>query len=393
MSCLQGLVILDFTRLLPGPLATMFLANMGAEVIKIESQKIPDYTRQYPPFIKGESASFMAFNHTKKSVVVDYTQKEGQEIILQLLEMVDILIEQFRPNFLAQFGLDYDTLHLKFPKLIYVSLTGYGQTGEYMHLAGHDLNYMGFAGTLAGNQNTSPAIPTAQISDIAGGSYMAMIGCLSALYARTHTQKGQWVDVAMLDGTIPLNINALTWFWATGEAQPREEQFLAGKLLNYNIYQTKDQKYVVLGTLEDKFWAKFCVELEKITGKNDWKNKMYDFPNASKNKTALQAVFHTENLDFWVNLGLQHDIPLTPIHEISDMMTDKHLQSRGIFQTIQHPKAGETHTINFPIKFSENPHQISTPSPLFGQNTKEYLEKMGISESAIQELLEKGIIK
>ncbi len=389
MSALKGLKILDFTRLLPGPLATMFLANMGSEVIKIENPKFPDTTRQYPPYIKSESASFMAFNHDKKSVLVDYTQTEGQEIILKFLENVDIFIEQFRPNFLAQFNLDYHTLHQKFPKLIYVSLTGYGQTGEYAHLAGHDLNYVGLAGLLAGNQNSSPTIPIAQIADIAGGSYLAMIGCLSALYARTHTGQGQHVDIAMLDATIPLSINAFTWFWATGEILSKEEQFLSGKLVNYNIYKTQDNKYVALGSLEDKFWKRFCEMIEK----NEWKNDMYDFKNMNIHKEKVQQVFSTQNADFWVNLGLKNDIPITLIQEINEVMENTHIKSREIFQEITHPKAGNITAINFPIKFSETPHKIVKSSPLLGENTQEYLRELGISENAIKELLEKKIIK
>jgi alpha-methylacyl-CoA racemase len=388
MSSLKGLKILDFTRLLPGPLATMFLANMGAEVIKIENPKFPDNTRQYPPHIKSESASFMAFNHDKKSVLVDYTQIEGQEIILKFLENVDILIEQFRPNFLTPFGLDYHTLHQKFPKLIYVSLTGYGQTGEYAHLAGHDLNYVGLSGLLGGNQNSSPMMPIAQIADIAGGSYLAMVGCLSALYARTHTGQGQHVDIAMLDATIPLSINAFMWFWATGENPPREEQFLAGKLVNYNIYKTKDDKYMALGALEEKFWKRFCEKIEK----NEWKNDMYDFNNTNQNKEKVQDIFLTQNADFWVNLGLKNDIPLTLIQEINEVMENSHIKSREIFQEIIHPKAGNITAMNFPIKFSETPHKIIKSSPILGENTQEYLKALGISENTIKELLEKKII-
>jgi len=379
-GALKGLKIIDFTRLLPGPLATMLMADMGAEVIKIESPTQQDYARDFPPFIAGESAAYLAYNRSKKSLCLDYTSPEGQQIVCKLLESCDILIEQFRPNMMARWGLDYETVRKINPKLIYVSLTGYGQTGEYCHWAGHDVNYMALAGMFSGSQNQAPQMPNAQIADIGGGSYMAVIACLSAVIARYTTGKGQWVDVAMLDGVMPLATNAIMFEWATGTALPRERSFLSGGLLNYNIYPCKEGR-IAIGTLEAKFWIKFCELIEKPA----WKNRMMPSPpdTFALHKAELETILATKTAAEWQEIALQNDLPISKIYEVKDIEQDKHLQEREMVITLEHPKAGKLKSIGVPLKFSETPAKPKWAAPLLGAHTKEVLQSIGFTEEDI----------
>ncbi len=390
-GALLGLKVIDLTRLLPGPLATMLMGDMGAEIIKVELPNSPDYARNFPPHKNGESMAFLAYNHSKQSLALDYQTQEGKQILLDLVKEADVFIEQFRPAHLSKIGLGYEDLKKINPKIVYVSLTGYGQTGKYKDLAGHDINYIGFAGLLAGNKFSAPQMPTVQMADIAGGSYMAIIGCLAALYARERTGEGQWVDVAMLDGCLPLAINALAWHWTVGGADAREKGFLSGGMINYNIYPCKDKKYVALGTLEAKFWQKFCTLIQKET----WANRMLAPDNATFRqwKEELAAVFQTQDSTYWAEFGFKNDILISPIYEADEVEKDEHLKERNMVVEVEHQKAGKLKNIGAPIKFSATPAQVFRPSPLLGQDSEAILKEMGISESAIEELKSKGVIK
>lgn len=389
LGALQGLKILDFTRLLPGPLATMLMADMGAEVIKIESPTQKDSARDFPPFIAGESAAYLAYNRSKKSLCIDYSQEKGREIVLRLVQEADILIEQFRPTMMQRWGLDYETLHAVNPRLVYVSVTGYGQTGAYSQWAGHDLNYIALAGLLGGNENEAPQIPQSQIADIAGGSYMAVIACLSAIVSRATTGKGQWVDVAMLDAVMPLNITAMMFQWATKMQLPREKGVLSGGLVNYNVYKASDA-YVAVGALEAKFWAKFC----ELIGKPDWKNRVLPTKTEilAQHKAELASVLASKTAQEWHDLGLQHDIPISKIHDINDLEQDAHLQARQMVIEMEHPKAGKLKSIGVPLKFSETPASPTWTAPRLGAHTREILMATGYSEAQIQAWAEEKLV-
>ena len=281
-----------FTRLLPGPLGTMMMADMGAEVIKIEDPKNPDYVRNFPPYLNGESAMYLSFNRSKRSLALDFSSEEGKTIFMELVKTADLVIEQFRPKFLDKFGIGYEAAKKVNPKIIYVSITGYGQTGTYANLAGHDLNYTAIAGVLGvtGSSPTeAPINAGVQMADIAGGSYMCIIASLSALYARNQTGIGQQVDVSMTDCVMPL-LSAVYPLQQTGE---RGTFPLSGGLPNYGIYKTADKKFIALGTLEPKFWAKFCNLVEKpewagfILPKNE--DELADFKNKISELIASQS--------------------------------------------------------------------------------------------------------
>lgn len=372
---LLGLRILDLTRLLPGPLGTMLMADMGADVIKIEDPNAPDYVRAFPPYVNGESANYMAYNRSKRSVLLDYQSPDGRDQFLNLIKTADVVVEQFRPGHLDRLGIGYAAARAVNPRIIYVSVTGFGQTGPYAHLAGHDLNYIALAGVLGLTGDNAdhnggprpPTVPGVQLADIAGGSYMSVVATLSAVYARERTGEGQHVDVSMTDAVMPLLSVAYALYAGTGKTPGRGTMPLSGGLPNYGIYQCGDGKYVALGTLEPKFWQKFCT----LISKPDWlpfllptdPGQLTDF------KTQIQGVFRKKDRDEWTHFGLEHDILITPVNTLDDLDTDPHLMARQMIVTQEHPVAGAFRSIGVPLKFSGTPAQPAWPAPTLGDDT------------------------
>lgn len=373
---LVGIKILDLTRLLPGPLGTMLMADMGAEVIKIEDSKSPDYVRAFPPYLNGESVNYLSFNRSKLSLSLDYSTPEGQAIFFELIKTADVVIEQFRPGFLDKIGIGYKAAKAVNPKIIYVSITGYGQSGPYTMLAGHDLNYTAYAGILGvtGEIHQAPTVAGVQLADIAGGSYMGVIATLSALHARNQTGKGQHVDVAMTDAVMPL-LSAVYAQYAGGEKNiNRGELPLSGGLPNYGVYVCEDLKYIALGTLEPKFWAKFCNLIEKT----DWLAFILPKNNDELTifKAKIGALFISKPQSYWTDFGLQHDILISPVYELADLENDPHLQARQMIIEQTHSVAGTFKSIGVPIKFSETPANPSWPAPTMGEDTEAILNEL-----------------
>ncbi len=386
---LLGLRILDLTRLLPGPLGTMLMADMGAEVIKIEDPNAPDYVRAFPPYVNGESANYLAYNRSKRSVLLNYQTPEGRDKFLDLVETADVVVEQFRPGHLDRLGLGYATARARNPRIIYVSVTGYGQTGPYAHLAGHDLNYLALSGVLGltgTNPTDAPVIPGVQLADIAGGSYGCVMATLAALYARERMGEGQHVDVSMTDTVMPLLSVAYALQTGTdklitdgvgaGPSSPanprpawirRGQMPLSGGLANYNLYRCHDGRYVALGTLEPKFWQKFC----KLLNKPNW--LVFLQPQSPEQlaefKAQIQTLFLERDRDDWTRFGLEHDLLITPVNDLPDLATDPQLTARQMIVTQEHPVAGPFQSIGVPLKFSATPAHPAWPAPLLGEDT------------------------
>ncbi|MGH9660564.1 MAG: CaiB/BaiF CoA transferase family protein, partial [Bryobacteraceae bacterium] len=255
MRPLDGLLVLDLTRLLPGGAATLWLADFGAEVIKIEEPETGDYGRRMPPLVDGEGAVFQAVNRGKKSIALDLKSDGGRAALLALARRADVLVEGFRPGVMRRLGLDYETLRAQNERLIYASLTGYGQWGPYAQMAGHDVNYIALGGLL----ELTGAIPGAQIADLAGGAMQTVIGVLLALEARHRTGRGQHVDVSMLDGVLALLALPLAHWNATGESPAA----LSGHYGCYRAYECGDGRRIAVGALEPKFWSALCRRLDR----------------------------------------------------------------------------------------------------------------------------------
>lgn len=365
---LNGVRIIDLSRLLPGPLATMLMADMGAEVIKVEDPNAPDYTRFMPPQLKGEGVNYLALNRNKKSVSINLKSDEGRAQFYELCKSADIVIDSFRPGVLAKMQLDYDTVKQHNPKIIYVAVTGYGQTGPYKNMAGHDINYLAYSGVL-GISGTPENVmkPGIQIADIAGGSYPTIIGCLAALLHRNRTGEGQFVDVAMTDCVLPFLSFYLTETLNSKTTYKRGEHPLAGSLVNYNLYKCKDNKWIALGSLEPKFWINFCAAINKP----EWASKMMD----ADVKVELEALFLSNTRDEWIEKTLKADCCIAPIYELDEIDKDPYHQERNNFVELEHETLGKIKMINQPIKFSAIPSQQNyTAPPKMGEHNKDYLK-------------------
>ncbi|CAH0994020.1 Acetyl-CoA:oxalate CoA-transferase [Emticicia aquatica] len=375
---LQGIRILDLTRLLPGPLGTMLMADMGAEVIKIEDPKQPDFVRNFPPYKNGVSMNYMAFNRSKLSFSLDFTTEEGKNTFLTLVKTADVVVEQFRPKFLDKYGIGYEDAKKINEKIIYISITGYGQTGPYAHLAGHDLNYTSVAGVLGVTGKTDEPIPTGvQLADIAGGSYMCVIATLSAIHARNQTGKGQQVDVSMTDAVMPLLTPLIIkgdYLTPMQENATRGNFALSGGLPNYGVYKTSDQKFIALGTLEPKFWQKFCTLLNKpdwmafIIPENEQKLAEY--------KNKISELIRSQSRSYWIDFGSKNDLLISAVNELDELCDDPHLQAREMLIEEEHPKTGKFISIGVPLKFSETPAKPSWIAPELGEDTQDILQSL-----------------
>lgn len=390
---LKDITVLDLSRLLPAPLATQFLAQWGATVIKIEDPNQPDSMRFSLPYNPKtqQSAYYTAVNNGKKSLTLNLRTAEGKAIFFELVQKADIVFESYRAGVMQKIGIDYETVTKINPKIIYVSVTGYGQTGAYSHLAGHDLNYIAYSGILGlnGIKNGEPIIPTLQIADIAGGSYMAASACLLALYNRLKTGKGSHIDVPMLEGALPLISLAYAEQQANAENPPqRGAGLLSGDLPNYNVYACKDGKFIALAALEAKFWIPFCNAVQKP----EWINAIFD--NTANTKQQVENFFLAHTQAECIALFQHKDVCISPIYSIEDLENDTHLQYRNAFVQYTHPQYGSIKAINQPLRFANLPaHTATLPaSPLLGEHTAEVLQNIGYTAQQIEDFKKQNIV-
>lgn len=386
---LKGIRVLDLSRLLPGPFCTLLMADLGAEVIKVEEPGKGDYSRHYRMNIEGVGINFLALNRGKKSVTLNLKHPTGVEILKKLAKEADVLLESFRPGVMDRLGVGYSVLSEINYRLIYCSLTGYGQTGPYKNYPGHDLNYMGYAGasSLTGKRDGELCIPGLQIADIGGGAMMAAFAVLAALIAREKTGKGQYLDVAMMDGVV---------FWMGihfanalngGEAPQAGEMRLNGGQINYNIYQTKDNKYVTLGALEDKFWRNFC----KLVNRPDLADKA-NAQGAERDKLEeeLRTLFKTRTQKEWLELLAHEDVCFGPVNNVFEAYHDPQLKERKMFVEVPLPHSQRRMIqVAHPIKYSDTPARSDNPPPLLGEHNKEIYSALGYD---VEKLARDGVI-
>jgi crotonobetainyl-CoA:carnitine CoA-transferase CaiB-like acyl-CoA transferase len=390
-GALDKIRILDLTRLYPGPLGMMMMADMGAEVIKIEDINNPDYMRYYPPYLRFESAGFLAVNRSKRSFAINLGTKKGVKLFFSLVKTADIVVEQFRPGIIDKMGIGYKNAQKIKKDIIYVSLTGYGQNGPYARQAGHDINYIGYSGILSstGAKETGPVIPGAQIADVAGGAYMTIIACLSALWAKEKTGRGQQVDVSMLDAILPLMTLQMAHYQAAGILPEPGQAALSGGLVCYGTYLCADGKYIALGILEEKFWKNFCEMLDR----QEWQEKQFVLgEEAERMKQEIASLFLTKNREEWITFSTRYDVCLTPVLGIDELEKDRHLKAREMIIEQKHPVCGKIKGFGVPIKFSRTPVKPRIPAPCLGGDTQAILKEIGYSKSEIKAFQEEGII-
>ncbi|MHA1651525.1 MAG: CaiB/BaiF CoA transferase family protein [Candidatus Helarchaeota archaeon] len=392
---LEGIRILDLSRLLPGPFATMLLADFGAEVIKIEDPNQGDYLRWRAPYVsKGEhkeSIAFLALNRNKKAMILNLKDPEGQKIFYRLAETADVILETFRPGVVKKLCIDYDTIQKINPKIIYCSLTGYGQNGPYKDLPGHDVNYLGVGGlaTLTGTPD-QPMLMGVQVADIGGGGLNATIAILMAIIAREKTGKGQYIDVAMMDGAMTWLAYAFSRYWASKQVPIRGNDRLTGGRPGYGIYKTKDGKYIAVGALEQKFWANLC----KVINREDLIPHSQPTGSLKKEITKiLKEAFLTKTREEWLELSKQIDICISPAYELDEVMADPHVQAREMFLDFEDSRVGKIKYIGMPFKLSETPGCIRFRAPGYGEHTDEILLSIGYTKEEVNAFHQKGVTR
>lgn len=385
---LEGVRVLDLTRLLPGPFATLLLADLGAEIIKIEAPQGGDYARWFPPLGGRMSAVFAALNRDKRGVAIDLKKPEGAEVLRRLAASADVLIESFRPGVLDRLGVGYAALRAINPRLIYCAITGYGQTGPLAQRAGHDLNYLALAG-LAGisGDGADVAQPGFQAADLGGGALYGVVGILAALHQRHATGQGQLVDASMTDGVAGLGIMLHAKQHLSGQAIGPGTDELAGDRVCYRTWRCADGRWLAVGALEPKFWMKLCAAVGRpdlatdglVTGKRK-----------AVVEAELEALFASRSRDDWAALLAPHDVCVEPVLDLDEARASEHAAARGLFGTHDHPAEGATFLHQYPnpgLLPEAGPMPAPRPAPGLGADTRAVLREAGYDDAAIDALI------
>ena len=377
---LAGLRVLDLSRLLPGPYCTLLLADLGADVIKIETPRVGDYLRHAPPAL-GFGGMFELLNRHKQSVALNYRNARGKAVFLRLAQTADVIVETFRPGSVDRWGIGYPVVQALNPRIIYCSLSGYGQSGPYRDLAGHDLNYLALGGLLDlnGRAGEPPAVPPVPMADLAGGT-LAALAILAAAFGRERGQEGRYLDVAMIDAVVSWMLPIAGSFLLSQGAVPGRGRLpLGGGLPSYNVYRTRDDRLLAFAALEPNLWADFCA----LVSRPDLLGRQFD-PTAVD---AVAELFREKPRDVWVQTFHGKDVCVEPVNTFATAVGDPHLHHRGLLQA----GAGPLGQIGSLFQFSA-PAQPG-PAPAMGQHTRTVLLGAGLSEAEIQELEAGGVIK
>ncbi len=373
-DALQGLRVLDLSRLLPGPFLTMILADMGADVVKVEDPNLGDYMRAVPPVKGGVGGRYLAVNRGKRSMVLDLKQAAGRDALLAMVEKADVVVESFRPGVMAKLGLSYEVLAARNPKIVMCSISGYGQTGPYSHRAGHDLDYIALAGVLAmtGTAHAGPQMPGVQIADLAGGALWSATAILGALVGRHRTGKGAHLDISMTEGALALVTPELGNL-DCGARPTRGVEMLNGGLACYGVYRTKDERYLAVGALEPKFW----LALNAAIGRPPVAAELIGSPaDQARIRGELADIFMQQTAAEWHAVLAPHDCCVEIVTELEELPTHPLHAAREVFFEIDGgPGIGSILQVRTPVG---KPAKASPP-PKHGQHTAEVLAEYGVT--------------
>ncbi len=377
MQPLSGLKILDFSTLLPGPYATMLMADMGADVLRVESPSRPDLVREMPPKVAGQSAAFQYLNRGKRSIGLNLKHALALEIINELVKTFDIVVEQFRPGVMARLGLGYEQLKEVNPRLIYCSITGYGQSGPYRDRAGHDINYLALSGISgsSGRQNEL-ALNSVQIADVAAGSQPAVIAILAAVIQRQSTGEGQYIDIAMSDQCLALQPLMMPGVLNGEPSVSPEGHFLNGSGL-YDYYETADGRHMAVGSLEPQFRQ----QLVDVIGHPEWFDK-----SDAEIKSAIKAVFMSQPQNYWIDKFSQVDACVEPVLTMAEAAEMPHARQRRMVVDIE----GGKQVRPAPLLKGMSADLLSK-APLCGEDTQDVLKTLGYSQKEVDAFTQEGV--
>ena len=392
---LEGYRVLDLSRILAGPYCTMILGDQGAEIIKVERPGVGDDTRTWgPPFAGGESAYYICANRNKKSVVIDLKKTEGLDLVRELVKTSDVFVENFTPGLTKKFGLDYETLKKLNPKLVYASITAYGQDGPYRDRPGYDMVLSAVGGLMyiTGEKDGNPCKVGVAITDVLTGTY-ASGAITSALLWRERSGRGQYLDISLLDVQVSGLANIASNYLVAGKEASRWGT-AHESIIPYQVFQTKDRP-IALAVANQKLWVNFC----KVTGKDEWVNdpRFESNPRRVENRDVLLPLVHElfaqKACDEWMDLLVGAAIPCGPVNNMEHLFADPQVQHRDMIAEVPHPTIGTLKLTGIPIKYSETPGTIRRHPPLLGEHTDEVLtETLGYSAEQIEALKAQSVI-
>jgi alpha-methylacyl-CoA racemase len=385
---LAGIVVLDLTRLLPGPVCTLYLADLGADVIKIEDLQLGDYARALDARAGEVSAFYRNVNRNKRSVALDLKDARGRDAFLALARTADVIVESFRPGVVAALGVDHATVAALNPRIVYASITGYGQHGPRAAQAGHDINYLGYAGVLdqTGAAGGPPVLGNLQIADLLGGAASAAIGILAALLSAARTGNGRRIDVAMADATLAHNIFALHALEQWGHTRPRGEDLLSGGVPCYGVYPTADGRYLAVGALEPKFWHALC---DAIDRPDLIERQFAQGVDGDDVRSELCELFASATLAHWTALFARVDCCATPVATLDEAMDDPQFAARDMIVT----RADGSRSFAPPFKLSGHAFSEEREAPRQGEHTREVLVAAGLDAGAVAALERDGVVR
>jgi len=381
---LTGIRVVDLSRYAPGPFCTMLLADLGADVIVVEEP--PNVGRRVDREIGGDerAQAFLPMGRNKRSIALDLKDDRMCQAFFRLVDKADVVVEGYRPGVAQRLGVDYEAVHERNPRVVYCSVSGYGQTGPHARLPGHDLNYISLAGMLGmiGWPGQPPTIPLNVLADFAGGGLYAAFAVLAAVISRGHSGRGQYIDMAMTDGVLSLACLAASDYFASGEAPRPGKYFLNGSLPCYNVYQTADEKWLSVACMEPWFWKKLCQAL----GCDEYAAEQFNPEKYEQMFSYLRERFKQKNRDAWFAELKDDDICVTPVYDLEEALEDRHTAVREMIAQVEHPTYGTIRQIGVAPKFSETPGRVRTLAPKPGEHTEEVLREIGFSAEEVADL-------
>ncbi len=387
---LAGITILDLSRQLPGPLATMILADFGADVIKIEDTKAGDNFRFTAPSQNGVATRHLMLNRNKRGLAIDLKSAAGKGIFLELAARSHVVFEQFRPGVVKRLGIDYESVKKVNPAIVYCSLSGFGQTGPLRDVVAHDPNYLSVSGVLSllGRKGHAPAMTGPQLADISA-SHMVAIGILIALRRAESRGEGEFIDISLFDSAFSMAVTALSTYFGSGRAPSRGEERHNGKYPWSDIYETRDGGYITISSIEEHFYANLC----RALGREDWLPHQYaDEATQEHIRAQMQRIFRSRTRDEWFELLKDKDVCISPVLSIDEAANSAQVKARGDLVRHRHPVAGDTTLLRTPIFMRGADTPIRMGAPALGEHSAEILASLGYTAAQIGELSAQGVI-